>query len=343
MPTTPNHKALLGPASVIIAYSVVDHWERGLAQEMIADAETVETATALAEALAAKGYDAPLLPVRTLDDLVTGLDAYSPDDSLVFNVCEALGGTSIAESQIPATLAALGIGYTGGDATNLARCLDKVHTKEALAAARLPTAPSQLFVTGEEAIQLDFPLLVKTQFEDCSVGITPDSLVWDAQALRRQVAYVHHHYHQPAFAERFLRGREFYVSQWDDERRSPQVLAISQADYSTARDPALAFDHFEAKWQNTYPSVCPAPIPDKLAVQISATARSAYQLMGCRDYARVDMREDGDTVYILEVNPNPALHPDAGFAKAARYAGYTYSEMAAALVQKAWQRHAQRP
>jgi D-alanine-D-alanine ligase len=61
--------------------------------------------------------------------------------------------------------------------------------------------------------------------------------------------------------------------------------------------------------------------------------------MGCRDYARVDMREDSDTVYILEVNPNPALHPDAGFAKAARHAGYSFSQMAAYLVQNAWRRH----
>lgn len=336
-----NQQNLLRPATVVVAYSVVDRWERGLAQEMIADAETVETATAIAEALMTQGYDAPLLPVRVLSDLIEGLARFSPTDTLLFNVCEALGGTSGAENAIPDTIGMLGFEYVGGDTANLTRCLDKVQTKAQLAAAHLPTAQSQLFVTGDEPIRVDFPVLLKTQFEDCSVGITPDSLVWDEAALRQQVTYLHRTYHQPAFGERFLRGREFYVSLWEDSAAMPQVLAISQADYSTAPDPTLAFDHFEAKWQNTYPSICPAPITDELAATIGATARAAYQLMGCRDYARVDMREDGDTVYILEVNPNPALHPDAGFAKAARHAGFTFAHMAAYLVQNAWQRHEQ--
>jgi D-alanine-D-alanine ligase len=347
MPTDTNRATLdqpmdenaARPATVVVAYSIVEHWERGLALEMIADAETVETATAIADALAEQGYHAPLLPVRVLDDLIQGLALYSPADTLVFNVCEALGGTSGAENQIPATIAALGFDYVGGDSDNLTRCLDKVQTKAQLAAAHLPTAPSQLFVSGDEPICIDFPLLLKTQFEDCSVGITPNSLVWDEPSLRRQVAYLHRTYHQPAFAERFLRGREFYVSLWDDEQGVPTVLAISQADYSTAPDPTLAFDHFEAKWQNTYPSICPAPIAADLWATIATTARAAYQTMNCRDYARVDMREDSNTVYILEVNPNPALHPDAGFAKAGRYAGYTFAQMAAYLVRNAWNRH----
>ena len=334
-----NKQHLARPATVVVAYSVVESWERGLAQEMIADAETVETATAIAQALTMQGYDAPLLPVHILSDLIQGLAGFSPTDTVVFNVCEALGGTSGAENAIPDTIGMLGFEVVGGDTANLTRCLDKVQTKAQLAAANLPTAQSQLFVTGDEPIRLNFPVLLKTQFEDCSVGITPDSLVWDEPSLRRQVAYLHRTYHQPAFAERFLRGREFYVSLWEDSDAIPQVLAISQADYSTAPDPTLAFDHFEAKWQNTYPSICPAPIATELATTIGTMARSAYQLMGCRDYARVDMREDGDTVYILEVNPNPALHPEAGFAKAARHAGYTFAQMSAYLVQNAWQRH----
>src|SRR4051794_35874822 len=118
-----NHSSL--PATVLIAYSVVDSWERGIASELIVDEETVETATAIANGLAAQGFDAPLLPVRVLGDLISGLADFSPANTLVFNVCEALGGTSGAENQIPDTIAGLGFEFVGGDSENLARCLDK--------------------------------------------------------------------------------------------------------------------------------------------------------------------------------------------------------------------------
>ena len=102
--------------------------------------------------------------------------------------------------------------------------------------------------------------------------------------------------------------------------------------------------NFDAKWNdqsleyNHMPIRCPAPVDRRLQKHIQDIALAAYRTMGCRDYARVDMREKDGQVYVLEVNPNPCLAIDGGFAYSARVAGYDYAHMAHQIAEWAWWR-----
>jgi D-alanine-D-alanine ligase len=60
----------------------------------------------------------------------------------------------------------------------------------------------------------------------------------------------------------------------------------------------------------------------------------AYRALGCRDYARVDMRIDANTndVYILEVNPNPDLAESCAFNASSLASGRTYAQMICEIV-----------
>jgi D-alanine-D-alanine ligase len=61
---------------------------------------------------------------------------------------------------------------------------------------------------------------------------------------------------------------------------------------------------------------------------IEKTALECCRAFMLRDYARVDMRiDDSGNIYVLEVNANPCLSPDAGFPAAVDYSGIGYRDM----------------
>jgi D-alanine-D-alanine ligase len=297
------------PNSILLIYSVVDSLPHGEPENIIADLETVQTAQTILEALRANNYPVTSAPIRTLDDLRAALAQVNPATTLVFNLCETLGGISTGEPEVVRVLDQAGFCYVGATADNLAACLDKGYTKQQLLKRGIPTAPYQVFHTGDEPITVPLPVIIKPVAEDSSQGINTYSVVNDEPSLRRQVAYILQTYQQPAF--------------------------------SPLRDlPHLQVNDFASKWSDRFNALYPAPIDADLREHLSQIALASYKTMGCQDFARVDMREKDGQFYVLEVNPNPCLAADAGFATAAQVAGYTYAQMVGQLVEWAWR---QRP
>ena len=63
----------------------------------------------------------------------------------------------------------------------------------------------------------------------------------------------------------------------------------------------------------------------ELAAALRAVCLKVWALFDLSGFARVDFRVAADgTPLILEVNPNPGIAPDAGFAAAAAQAGMDY-------------------
>jgi D-alanine-D-alanine ligase len=190
---------------------------------------------------------------------------------------------------------------------------------------------------------VSFPLIVKPAHEDASVGIDDSSVVYNLADLRKRVRFIHTEYDQPALAEEYIDGRELNVAILGNN--PPAALPISEIDFSGLTEGMHKIVSYEAKWIHgtvAYEGtrgVCPAVLPAPLEARIKETALRAYSLIGCRDYARVDFRLTKDGIpYVLEVNPNPDISDDAGFARSARAQGYTFAEIVGKIVESALER-----
>jgi len=354
------------PPGVVVLYNRSDNLVKGDARDLIADQGVIKCAETIAAALQSRGQRTALAPIwaeppllsdespgsgpprRRLNgrtcDVELALAAYPPAEWVVFNLGEGLEGRLFEEVRIAWVLESMGYRFTGNDAEALGRSTNKVRAKLALAERGVPTPAWLAFqhpnqVDESVAGCLPFPAIVKPVAEDASQGIGPDAVVYNLRGLRERVAYVVETYRQVALAEAFVVGREFNVSLWGDPVK---VLPLSEIDFSRFSDPYARIVSFSAKWEEesfeyrNMPVLCPAPVDRELGTRITRTARQAWAAMGCRGYARVDMRVSPDgTPYVVEVNCNPDLSPDAGFFTASRTAGYSYEDMVGAIVQLA--------
>jgi D-alanine-D-alanine ligase len=309
------------------------------------EADVVAVAGAVAGALGGAGFAVAVLGARPpLVGFVSQLTEAAPD--LVFNLVEGFGGKSRAATHVTSVFELLGLPYTGSPVEALAACVAKSLAKALLRGSGIATAPFVVVGPGEEVPELPWggPAVVKPDAEDGSLGIDQGSVVLDRAALPERVARLRRAYGGSVLIEEYLPGAEFNVGlvAWPE----PRALPVAQVMFAPRPGdwPILTY---AAKWaegseeDRRSPIACPAPIAEPLAARLSSLAVSAFRATGCRDYARVDLRLDarGEPM-VLEVNPNPDVGPNAGWARAARASGMSYADAVAAVAREALRRSA---
>lgn len=270
---------------------------------------------------------------------------------LLFNMAEGLNGPS-REAHVPAIAEFLGIPYTASDPLTLTLALHKGRTKEVFKARGVPTASYRLVESVEDLHRLDgglpFPVFVKPVWEGSSKGIAEASYAEDREAAKARALHVLETYGQPALIESYLPGEEFTVAVLGNGGDA-RALPIIRFRFDQLPEGALPVMGYEAKWVWDRPEEpldlleCPAKVPESVRRGIEQAAVSAYRALGCRDWARVDVRLDGAGVpNVVEVNPLPGIIPNAAdnscFPRAAWTAGMTYDGLIQEVVRIAWKR-----
>ncbi len=319
------------PISIFSVYNgkpvIEDQPEKDLSEKSFLK-ELSKTETALSEFFTDVKSLAIDLDVRKT---INNINSFNPD--VIFNFVESVEGISSYEWCIAGLFELLGYFYTGSKPSTLGNCLNKERSKSILAAQEIITPkhfvlkPNSRFT--EKNIQINYPVILKLNNEDASIGISEYSVADNYKELRKQFKFLADTYKQEVLVEEYITGRELNVA-----ILGGNVLPVSEIDFGGLPSELPKIVTYDGKWidgsvyyQHTKP-VCPAKLSERIKSKIEKTAISAYEALQCRDYARVDVRLSNEGVpYVIEVNPNPDISSDSGFARAASAAGLTHKEL----------------
>jgi D-alanine-D-alanine ligase len=237
----------------------------------------------------------------------------------------------------------LGIPYTGSDSYCLTVCLDKPLAKKLVAAEGVAT-PQWRLVNDEESLskasweQFPFPAIVKPAYEGSSKGIRLSSVAENREQITKEVSRLLGDYHQPVMVEEFISGDEVTVGIIGNT--PPRVVGIMRI------VPRKRGGHFiyslEVKrdYLNLVDYECPPQIADEVKERVALASLKVFEVLGCRDFARVDFRLGPDGVpYFLEINPLPGLGSYSDLIIMAQKLGWAHHGLIQAVLEAALKRY----
>ncbi len=298
-------------------------------------------AAAVSQALSELGHE-PITMACTLDlaEMKHQLETIRP--LMVFNLVESLAGEGRLIHLFPALLDSMGLPYTGSGTETIFVTSHKLLAKERMELAGLPTPPWRGPFPSDFPILAGSPVtiennrwLVKSLWEHGSLGLDDDKSISAAtfeeldQILKARAPDLG----KACFAEAFILGREFNLSLLKGPT-GPEVLPPAEIifeDYGSKRLPIVGYrakwDSHSYEYHHTPRRFDFSPADDALLVQLQSFAIQCWEVLGLNGYGRVDFRVDLQRrPWILEINSNPCLSPDAGFAAAVLQSGMTYTE-----------------
>lgn len=334
-----------GPLRIVVLHNSVEPDAAAADRDVLVQAEAVRAA------LTERGHEAILLPCTlNLQAVAEQLHRLRPE--VVFNLVESLGGTDRLMPLATMLLEALAIPFTGADTTAILRTSNKVAAKQRLRQAGLPTpdwwtADTSGELSSATRTSSENPrVILKPVWEHASLGMGDDAVLVvtgeDApEQLLHRLRECETRTGHPHFLETFIDGREFNLSLLADEGREPRVLPPAEIDFSAFPPHKPRIVGYNAKWlaesfeYRQTPRRFEFPPSDApLLARLSEWARQCWHLFALRGYARVDFRVDAEgRPWILEINVNPCLAPDAGFAAAVEQSGGDFGEAVERIVR----------
>ena len=239
----------------------------------------------------------------------------------------ALHGTYGEDGTVQRRLEELGVAYTGCDPEASRLGFDKALTKQRCIAMSVPTARFTLIDSPGASWPMGWnpPVVLKPVHQGSSVGLQFVERVADwSKALAESLRF-----DTQVLMEEKITGRETTVG----------ILGGEPLPIVEVRPHAGAYDYQNKYTVGATEYLCPAPFDTATTERIQQAALRAFQAIGGRDYARVDVmvRPNGEPV-VLEVNTLPGMTETSLLPKAAAAAGLGYADLCQRMLDLALSR-----
>jgi D-alanine-D-alanine ligase len=301
--------------------------------------DTITSSNAVADALRKNGHTVDLAAFSPdPDKLQAILDAHKAD--IVFNMVEGIDGLGALAPVAPRMLDEAGVIFTGVDAVGMAVTTDKPLTKRRMRDAGIPTAD---WCEGPDwkGLKDDKTYIVKSTLEDASVGLDDGCVCLGKDVIARAELSAKR-FGGKWFAEEYVDGREYNISMMDGPDGEPFVFPLAEMQFGDWPSDKPRIVGYDAKWieldvndlmVRDFTTEQKDPV---LAAKIRKACIDTWKLFGFTGYVRVDFRvtPEGEP-RVLEINTNPCIAPDAGFAAAGEQIGMSYDQVVQRVVDNA--------
>ncbi len=268
--------------------------------------------------------------LRSLGHSVSELDPRGEEWSLPAGtdvVFLALHGTYGEDGTVQRQLEGLRVAYTGCDPESSRVAFDKHLTKLRCVAAGVPTARFTVVEAADASWPMgwDPPVVLKPLRQGSSVGLQFVERVADWNRCLTEAF----RFDTEVLVEEKILGRETTVG----------ILGSEALPIVEVRPRTGVYDYQSKYTSGATEYLCPAPFDSAVTARIQAAALGAFQAVGGRDYARIDVmvRSSGEPV-VLEVNTLPGMTETSLLPKAAAAAGLTYSGLCQEMIDLALER-----
>jgi D-alanine--D-alanine ligase len=316
------------------------------------EARLAATPFEIEKTLKEKGYNVNVL---NANDIPTTVGKLLKDNiDLVFNIGigEKFHNAPKYKPHMASLLDLLQIPYTGSDPFTLFLAFDKIRFKKILSYHDIPTPRWDYMYSMDDKLdeELEYPLVVKPATAIHSLGITNHSVVTTPQALHHQLEFILKTMGIPALVEEYIEGDEYEAYILGNDEGNLQVLPLRRSIFDNMPAGQWHLYTSDAKFiepeQNNQilRQLPPKNISKKLLSLLTEIALDTYSIFGCKDYGKVKIKTDKDgNPYVLELNPNPSLNRDFGFASAAKLVDMDYGALLEEIIYLAVVRYKQQP